>query len=394
MVGAWLATGAADLRQFMGMEGTLKWLVGRLHKLMRLRMAIDSDEIKSALVGSSPVWRAALERLAEASFAGGNVLILGESGTGKELAARMIHHLDKQRRREPFITLDCSTVKQELSGSEFFGHERGAFTGATGTRAGAFELAHGGTLFLDEVGELSGSMQAQLLRVVQEGSFKRLGSNEWRKADFRLVCATHRRIDLEKDAGSFRLDFYHRISRWICRLPTLAERRTDIPELVESFIRDHLADRKDAPPQIDPAVLSYLEKRDYPGNVRELRHLSQVLAAAAAGSDVITIGCLPRWELDRMRDTVMHAPQHGWDEIIREGLASGIGLSGLENRVAQDAIRIASELSGEDRTKSAKLLGVCVRTIQGRLAAAKRREEHAKSAPNGRLDRSSSHRLH
>src|SRR5678816_4688946 len=143
-------------------------------------------------------------------------LIAGESGTGKELVARLIHALDRREPKGPFVVLDCTTVSPELAGSEFFGHERGAFTTAVTAREGAFAMADGGTLFLDEVGELPLALQAELLRVIQERVYKRVGSNTWKQADFRLVCATNRDLAAEEAKGNFRLDLFHRIASSRC----------------------------------------------------------------------------------------------------------------------------------------------------------------------------------
>jgi hypothetical protein len=158
---------------------------------------------------------------------------VGESGTGKELVARLVHALDRRTVKKEFVVLDCSTLIPQLSGSEFFGHERGAFTGAITARDGAFALAHEGTLFLDEVGELPPDMQAQLLRVVQEGTFKRIGGNNWKRTEFRLICATNRDLEAEVAAGRFRTDLYYRIAGIRCRLPSPRERSTDIPVLID-----------------------------------------------------------------------------------------------------------------------------------------------------------------
>ena len=165
----------------------------RLRRWQAIDELVECPHVHELLVGDSPAWRAVLRDAVEvARFTDAAVLITGESGTGKERVAQLIHELDPRPNKRRLVVLDCSTVVPSLSGSEFFGHEKGAFTGAAAAREGAFELAHGGTLFLDEVGELPVPLQAELLRVIQEGTFKRVGSNTWRKSAFRLVCATNR----------------------------------------------------------------------------------------------------------------------------------------------------------------------------------------------------------
>ena len=179
------------------------------------------------------------------AFADVSVLVTGESGTGKELVARLIHTLDPRPGKRDLVLLDCTTVVPSLSGSEFFGHERGAFTGAVGARDGAFAMADGGTLFLDEVGELPLGLQAELLRVVQEGTYKRVGGNTWRRTRFRLICATNRDLAAEETRGAFRRDFYYRIAAWRCHLPSLRERSAGHPPAGRHFLEPAPA-RRDA----------------------------------------------------------------------------------------------------------------------------------------------------
>ncbi len=192
------------------------------------------------------------------------------------------------------VVLDCSTVVPALSGSEFFGHEKGAFTGAAAARAGAFELADGGTLFLDEVGELPIPLQAELLRVIQEGTFKRVGSNTWRKSRFRLICATNRDLAAERAGGTFRNDFYHRIAGCRLHLPSLRERPEDIMPLFRHFFRE-AGPGRDAP-HLEAAVRDLLVGRDYPGNVRDLRSLALRIGHRYLGTGVVTVGDVPDHE--------------------------------------------------------------------------------------------------
>ena len=187
-----MAAGASDVLTW-DPGYTARHVAARMERWDLVEQHLRSPAVHDRLVGDSPLWRAFLAQVVEiAVFTDAPVLLLGESGTGKELVARLIHDLDPRPAKNDFVILDCSTVVPELSGSEFFGQERGAYTGAAGPRDGAFGLANGGTLFLDEIGELSPAMQAQLLRVVQEHAYKRVGGNLWMRSDFRLVCATNR----------------------------------------------------------------------------------------------------------------------------------------------------------------------------------------------------------
>ena len=182
--------------------------------------------------------------------------------------------------------MDCTTIVPELSGSEFFGHERGSYTNAVQSREGAFALADKGTLFLDEIGELPLNLQAELLRVIQEGTFQKVGSNNWQKTQFRLICATHRNLRELIDLHNFRQDLFYRISDFEFRVPNLKERIDDIPVLAKHFLREFF-DKKD-PPEFDTSVLEFLVRREYPGNVRELRQLIHRIALRHANHKKIT----------------------------------------------------------------------------------------------------------
>jgi len=190
---AWslLRSGASDLVRWDDRDPPARAIAARLERWAEIERLMRSDAIRRTLIGDSPNWIVVLRQVVEvAAFTQTSILLTGESGTGKELIARMIHGLDQRPGKGPFVVLDCTTVVPTLSGSEFFGHERGAFTGAVATRDGAFARANGGTLFLDEVGELPLTLQAELLRVIQEGMYKRVGGDTWRDTTFWLICAT------------------------------------------------------------------------------------------------------------------------------------------------------------------------------------------------------------
>jgi transcriptional regulator with GAF, ATPase, and Fis domain len=290
-----LQAGAADVFAWDDFERPAAALAARLQRWAQVDALIESPLVRENLVGGSPAWRATLRQVIEAArFTDTSMLLQGESGTGKELVARLVHSLDTREPKGRLVILDCTTVVPELSGSEFFGHERGAFTHAVAARDGAFALADGGTLFLDEVGELPLSLQAELLRVVQERTYKRVGSNTWQQVNFRLVCATNRDLLTEEAQGRFRRDLYFRIASWTCRLPALRERREDVLSLARHFLREVF--HAGAVPGFDPAVRDYVLVRDYPGNVRELRQLVHRLAKRHVGEGPITLGDLPEDE--------------------------------------------------------------------------------------------------
>jgi DNA-binding NtrC family response regulator len=215
-----------------------------------------------------------------------SVLITGETGTGKELVARLIHRLSRRAGRE-FVALDCNAIPPTLLESELFGHERGAFTGAERERAGMFELANGATLLLDEIANLPLEAQAKLLRVLQEGEFRRLGGRKLVHSDFRLITATNADLGLRVRAGAFRDDLFHRVSVVRVRLPPLRERREDIPLLVRHFVgQTRLRLERPNVCRVSHAALDLLLAYDWPGNVRELEHVIETAIVECPGDTI------------------------------------------------------------------------------------------------------------
>jgi Nif-specific regulatory protein len=273
---------------------TLATLTGQLLRLERLvqtqteqlqarnealSRALDSASARYGLIGRSPALLQALGELERVSQSQATVLLLGESGTGKELFARAVH-LSSGRSDQPFIKVNCSAIPDTLFESELFGHERGAFTGATQARPGWFEQAHGGTIFLDEIGELPLAMQAKLLRTLQEGTLVRLGGQREVRIDVRLVAATNRDLAQEAAAGRFRQDLYYRLNVVPIRLPSLRERREDIRALALHFVnRANQAHQRNVHLAAD--ALQRLERLDWPGNIRELGNVIERLVLLA-----------------------------------------------------------------------------------------------------------------
>jgi transcriptional regulator with GAF, ATPase, and Fis domain len=272
------------------------------------------------------------------------VLVTGESGTGKERVAQLIHELDPRPKKNPLVVLDCSTVVPSLSGSEFFGHEKGAFTGAAAAREGAFELANGGTLFLDEVGELTVTLQAELLRVIQEGTFKRVGSNMWRKSTLRLICATNRDLEAEQAKGTFRNDFYYRISACRLHLPSLRDRTDDVIPLFRHFLRE--VDPDHDPPEFDDGVRELLINRAYPGNVRDLRNLVLRIAHRHLREGCITLGDIPDQERPVLAKPVRVAQGDGFEQSIRRMVAGGATLEDITSAAVDTAMRLMRSEQG------------------------------------------------
>jgi transcriptional regulator with GAF, ATPase, and Fis domain len=369
---ALMRAGASDVFAWEHSSNPAQEVAVRFKRWQEIDRIVAATLIKENLVGESAVWKCLLRRIVEvARFSDSSVLLLGESGTGKELLARLIHTLDSRRDKSELIIVDCTTVVPELSGSEFFGHERGSYTGATSEREGAFGLADKGTLFLDEVGELNPRLQSELLRVVQEHTYKRVGSNSWKKTNFRLICATNRNLHDEEAQGRFRRDFFHRIAGWTCVLPPLRERLDDVLHLVNHFIRRLQPDEN--PPSMDQAVHDYLLTRDYPGNVRELKALVERMIKRHVGPGPITVGDIAeeeRPDLGASPDQ-WHAVQ--FENTIRRAISLGVSLKEIGNAATETAIRLAVIDEAGNLQRAAQKLGVTDRALQMRRA--QRREE-------------------
>jgi DNA-binding NtrC family response regulator len=244
-------------------------------RIVRQNAALRSDVERaypvSGMVGAGPAMQAVFERIRRVAPLSSTVLILGESGTGKELVARALH-AQSQRREAAFVAVNCASVPAQLIESELFGHERGAFTGATSTRAGVFEAADGGTLFLDEIGELTPPAQASLLRVLQEGEVRRVGASRSRKVDVRLLAATHRNLPTEIREGRFREDLYFRLRVLEIPLPPLRERKEDLVALAGYLLQKACQKLNRPAHRFSPDALEAMAAHRWPGNVRELEN--------------------------------------------------------------------------------------------------------------------------
>ena len=243
-------------------------------QLDQVALGQEMDAISGfeGIVGTSPALQAVLSRAAKVAPADSTVMITGATGTGKELIARAIHHRS-DRSTGPFIKVNCAAIPQSLIAAELFGHERGAFTGASQKKLGRFELAKGGTLFLDEIGELPAETQVALLRVLQEREFERLGGTQSIKADVRLIVATNRSLETEIAAGAYRSDLYYRLNVFPIEMPSLRDRKEDIPLLTAYFVRHFAAKMRKDIKGISPKTLDMFESYNWPGNIRELQNV-------------------------------------------------------------------------------------------------------------------------
>lgn len=261
--------------------------IDQLRRRLEMENVYLREEVKEALafgdiVGASPALQKVLRQIELVAQTETSVLILGESGTGKELVARAIHERSLRRTR-PMIRVNCGSIPHELFESEFFGHVRGAFTGAIRDRVGRFQLADGGTLFLDEVGEIPLWLQSKLLRVLQEGEFERVGEDRTRKVDVRIVTATNRDLRHEIDQGRFRPDLYYRLSVFPIEVPPLRERKEDIGLLAAHFINRSCSRLNCAETKLTTQIVRQLESYDWPGNIRELQNVIERAVILSGG---------------------------------------------------------------------------------------------------------------
>jgi DNA-binding NtrC family response regulator len=322
----------------------------------RLRYHVQRG-LGGEIVTRSAALREVLRTLEKVAAARTPVLIEGESGVGKELVAQRLHHLSPRASRA-FVDLNCAAVPASLLESELFGHERGAFTGAASEKPGLVEVADGGTLFLDEVGEMAGELQSKLLRLLDSGTFYRVGATRKRRADFRLVCATNRELRVEAEAGRFRKDLFYRMHGVRVVIPPLRERPEDVPLLVE-----HFACQLPSPRPFAPEALAALQRYAWPGNVREL-HFAVERALLLAEGASIQLGDLPP-EIGAATGSALPglAPRPARDDApLATSLAETEALS---RRDAPERARVlaALEQARWRRARAAEILGVSPRTL-------------------------------
>jgi DNA-binding NtrC family response regulator len=258
----------------------------------QLKEQLKASSMIDEIIGKSPAIQEVIEVIKRVSQTDANILITGESGTGKELVAKAIH-ARSLRKPEPFIPVDCAALPENLLESELFGYEKGAFTGANTSKPGLFETAHGGTLFLDEIGEIPMTMQAKLLRAIQERQVRRLGSNKFISIDVRIISATNREIKKSVQEKTFREDLYYRLNVIQISVPPLRERRGDIPVLALHFMDRFAALNKKDIRSISPDAMGVMENYSWPGNVRELQNIME-RAVVLCDADKITIEDLPK----------------------------------------------------------------------------------------------------
>jgi DNA-binding NtrC family response regulator len=306
---------------------------------------------EAGLTGRSPAMIELYKEIARVAPARSTVLVMGESGTGKELVARAIHK-HSPRSAGPFVPVNCGALTETLLEAELFGHTRGSFTGATADRKGLWEEAAGGTLFLDEIGETSPAMQVKLLRVLQEGEIRRVGSSRTTKVDARVVAATNRELEREVKANSFREDLFYRLSVVILRVPPLRERRSDIPLLAERFLGAASENAGRGRLRFSEGTLKVLTAYDWPGNVRELESAVEYAALHARGAEVAPEDLPAKLQSNEVRQAATRTHL----TALYDDLPS---LDELERRY----LRHVLETVGGNRTRAAEVLGIDRRTL-------------------------------
>jgi len=321
-----------------------------LRRQRELEDALGRRSGRDEIVGRCESMQRVLESVRQAAPTAATILITGESGTGKEMVARLIHRLSG--RTGAFVPVACGALPETLFESELFGHTRGAFSGARGERAGRFQAADGGTLFLDEVGDIPLSLQAKLLRAIEQREVVRLGENVPTRVDARLVAATHRDLEAMVKDGAFREDLYWRLRVVRVRIPPLRERRGDIALLIEHFLKLFSAEYGKRVDIIEAEALSLLRRYGWPGNVRELRNCVESMVAVAR-SPVLTTKEIPDYIVEQ-------APEHV------ERAAPTLGGRPLEE-IERQAIRETLALVGGNRRRAARLLGIGERTLYRKM---------------------------
>ena len=323
-----------------------------LERMEPLRIAQGGEGDAPAMLGRAPAFRAALELIARVAPSQANVLLLGESGTGKELAARAVHEASPRAGRA-LVAVDCASLPESLFESELFGHEKGAFTGATAARAGYFESADGGTLFLDEIGELPLASQVRLLRVLQEREVTRVGATRAKPIDIRVIAATNRVLPDEIREGRFREDLFHRLAVGVLLLPPLRQREGDLNILIDSMLASINAEAASQPgykhKKLDVSARNLLIQHSWPGNVREL-HNTLLRASIWAVGDKITTQDVA----ESLAVTV--APKA--DTILGRPLDQAISLPDIIGDVARHYLERAIAQTHGNKSEAARILGI------------------------------------
>jgi DNA-binding NtrC family response regulator len=324
-----------------------------LREVKVLRRQLREQGSFGSMIGSSASMRKVYQIVEQAAPTSASVLIWGESGTGKELVAKTIHQLSP-RAQQPFVPINCAAIPETLLESEIFGHEKGAFTGATDRREGCFELADRGTLFLDEIAEMTPATQVKLLRVLQERTFRRLGGRHEQTVDVRVIAATNV-VPLEAvKSGKLREDLFYRLHVFAVELPPLRHRKADLPLLIQSFITEFNARNNKHVSAVEPVAMKVLEQYHWPGNVRELRNVVERAVILSSG-EFLELKHLPPY----VTDTPAPAPPAAGGASLTPGMT----VEEAENRL----IVLTLDHARGNKTRAAEILGISLKTLHNKL---------------------------
>ena len=348
------------------------------HAVELIRRALEQSQRKNVspetavaapdILGQAPSMQEVFRAIGRLAQSHSTVLINGESGTGKELVAHALHR-HSPRADKPFVAINTAAIPKDLLESELFGHERGAFTGATATRRGRFEQAEGGTLFLDEIGDMPAELQTRLLRVLSDGNFYRVGGHQPQKANVRIIAATHQNLDERVKLGLFREDLFHRLNVIRLRLPPLRERREDIPLLAKYFLQKSARELGVEQKTLSEAALQYLAAQDIPGNVRQLENLCHWLTVMTPSQQIEIADLPPEW-----RETPVTAmPQGDWRNALAQQVALALQrgdqniLENLSRQFESTLIAQALQHTGGRRIEASTLLGMGRNTLTRKI---------------------------
>ena len=345
---------AIDITERKQSEVALRTAHEELHELknqleaenISLQQELQLDENYGEIVGQSDAIKYVLFKITQVAPTDSTVLITGETGTGKELAARAIHDASRRQHR-PLIKVNCAALSPTLIESELFGHEKGAFTGATGRKQGRFELANGGTIFLDEIGELPPELQVKLLRVIQENEFERLGGSRTIKVSVRIIAATNRNLKLEVEQGTFREDLWYRLNVYPITMPPLRQRKEDIPLLVEHFVNTYARKFGKTISSVSPRTMQSLQAHSWPGNIREL---ANVIERAVIHTQASVLQVVDRFEM-----AAEPAPTQTLEEVERDYILRTLENTGWRIEGKYGAARILGLNPSTLRTRMLKL---------------------------------------
>ncbi len=353
VVAEWVSTdefSVTHIQNFRSVVSGLKRQASSRADALNLHETLDKKGHFGLLWGRSNLMLRVHEQILRVAGTSVTVFVTGESGSGKELAARMVHDLSRRRAR-PFLAVNCGAISPHLIESEIFGHEKGSFTGAERQHQGFFECAHGGTLFLDEITEMPLDLQVKLLRVLETGTFRRVGSVQTQKTDVRIVAASNKNPLQAVASGKLREDLLYRLHVFPIHMPALRERPEDIPLLATHFL-DEIAHREGHARHFSPEALAHLTLYGWPGNARELRNIVH-RAYVMAGEDTIFNACLPK----------METPASGRDSVPKITVELGTPLAEIERLVTLATL----EYFGRRKERTAAALGLSLKTLYNRL---------------------------